>query len=214
MNRAHSRCRVDDADTPQWSGEVVPMTSAVPAHADCHAGVPSRATQAADGACHPAVSAEHTHHAHHLHHAPEGEPLSHTRLTTAATLHCLTGCAVGEWIGLAAGVSLGLDTWATMVLATTLGFVSGYVSGLWPLVRQGMGWMEAWRTIWLGETVSIAVMEIVMNTADWHMGGMQATSVLDPQFWLGFGAALVAGFIAAWPVNAWLLRRNVKKPCH
>lgn len=135
-------------------------------------------------------------------------------MAASATLHCLTGCAIGEWIGLAIGVTLGLNPWVTMALATALGFVSGYTLGLWPLVKQGMGWGQAFKTIWLGETISIAAMEFAMNFTDYHVGGVQAASLFAPQFWLGFAAALPAGFAVAWPVNWWLLRSNVKKPCH
>lgn len=140
--------------------------------------------------------------------------MSPARLTTAATLHCLTGCAIGEWLGLAIGVTLGLSPWSTMALATVLGFTSGYTLGLWPLVRRGLSWTGAFRTIWLGETVSIAVMEFAMNFTDYHVGGVQAGSLLAPQFWLGFAAALAAGFVAAWPVNWLLLSRNLRRQCH
>ena len=152
------------------------------------------------------------HHAHHGHHAAPGGGLR--SLTTAATLHCLTGCAIGELAGLMIGVSLGLNPWTTMLLATALGFASGYALGLRPLVKQGMSWRAAFRTIWLGETISIAVMEFAMNFTDYHVGGVTAASVLAPQFWLGYALALPAGFVAAWPVNYWLLRGSVKKPCH
>lgn len=149
-------------------------------------------------------------HAHHGNHANA----SLSRLATSATLHCLTGCAIGEFAGLAIGVTLGLDPWATMLLATVLGFASGYALGLAPLVKQGMTWTGAFKIIWLGETISIAIMELVMNFTDYHVGGVQAQSVFAPVFWGGFLAALPAGFVAAWPVNYWLLKRNVKKPCH
>lgn len=150
-----------------------------------------------------------TGHAHQ--HAGGG---SLARLAFSATLHCLIGCGIGEFAGLAIGVSLGLDPWATMSLATALGFLSGYTLGLWPLVKTGMGWLAAFRTIWLGETISIGVMELVMNFTDYHVGGVQAASIFAPMFWAGFLVALPAGFLAAWPVNFWLLKRNVKKPCH
>lgn len=149
----------------------------------------------------------HAHHQHHGHGSPGG-------LATSATLHCLTGCAIGELAGLLIGVSMGLNAWATMALATVLGFASGYALGLLPLVRQGMTLGQAFRTIWLGETISIAVMELAMNFTDYHVGGVTATSVLSPQFWVGYAVALPAGFIAAWPVNYWLLKRNIKKQCH
>lgn len=152
-------------------------------------------------------------HSAHLTHAGHGAG-SLPRLATAATLHCLTGCALGELAGLMLGVMLGLDPWATMTLATVLGFISGYTLGLWPLVKHGMSWGAAFRSIWLGETISIAAMELVMNFTDYHVGGVQAASIFAPVFWGGFLAALPAGFIAAWPVNYWLLQRNFKKPCH
>jgi len=149
---------------------------------------------------------------HHHHHGHGGATPG--GLATSATLHCLSGCAIGEFIGLAIGVSLGLDPWATMALATVLGFVSGYSLGLAPLVRQGMTLAQAFKTIWLGETISIAVMELAMNFTDYHVGGVTTGSVLSLQFWLGYAAALPAGFIAAWPVNYWLLKKNLKKQCH
>lgn len=151
-----------------------------------------------------------TAHAHH-HGASRSSP---THLATHATVHCLSGCAIGEFVGLAIGVSLGLNPWTTMMLATVLGFVSGYALGLWPLVRQGFGWVRAFRTIWIGETVAIVVMELAMNLTDYHLGGVQAASMLSFRFWLGYLAALPAGFIAAWPVNYWLLGRNLKQRCH
>lgn len=156
---------------------------------------------------------EHAHHTpHHAHHgAADASPAA---LATSATIHCLTGCAIGELAGLMVGVSLGLNPWTTMALATVLGFISGYALGLRPLVQQGMGVAQAFRTIWLGETISIAVMELAMNFTDYHVGGVAVASVLEPRFWLGYALALPAGFIAAWPVNWLLLRKNVKKQCH
>lgn len=150
-------------------------------------------------------------HAHHAQGARGGSPAG---LATAATIHCLTGCAIGEFAGLAIGVTLGIGVWPTMALATLLAFISGYSLGLLPLVRQGMGWLEAFKVIWLGETISIASMEFAMNFTDYHVGGIQVSSVFEWRFWLGYAAALPAGFLLAWPVNYWLLKRNLKKPCH
>jgi hypothetical protein len=175
---------------------------------------PAHSAHHADHSCHaPATAAAANPHAHHGHGA-HGSGGSLASLTTSATLHCLTGCAIGEFAGLAIGVALGLNPWATMALATVLGFTSGYALGLRPLIQQGMTALQAFRTIWLGETISIAAMEFAMNFTDYHVGGVQATSLLAPVFWLGYAAALPAGFVVAWPVNYWLLRRNVKQPCH
>ena len=169
---------------------------------------------------HPHVDTEHAccHHDHearaetHPHHIAQGDtPL---RIAAHATLHCLTGCVIGEIAGLLIGVGLGLAAWQTVALATTLSYASGFSLGLWPVVKRGMGVARAFRTIWLGEAVSIGVMEIAMNAVDYLSGGMGVKSVFAPQFWISFALAAPAGFLAAWPVNWWLLRKQIKAPCH
>ncbi len=135
------------------------------------------------------------------------------RTSIHATLHCLSGCVIGEVAGLAIGVSLGFPAWGTIALATFLAYGSGFSLGLWPLVRQGQTWRQALRTIWIGEAISIAVMEVAMNAADFAAGGMASPSVFHPTFWFGLAVAVPAGFLAAWPVNWWLLSRNLKA-CH
>lgn len=155
-----------------------------------------------------------SHHGHGIssHHGHAME--SKAKLATHVTLHCLLGCAIGELAGLMIGVTLGFEPWATIALATALGFASGYLVGLWPLVQRGKSWGQAFRQIWLGETISIAVMEFVMNVVDYKLGGVHASSVASVQFWLGYLFAVPAGFVGAWPVNYWLLSRNIKQPCH
>jgi hypothetical protein len=173
-------------------------------------------TEVAHGAC----GAGHPHHhapavappSAHAHHATGTESLA--ALTSAATLHCLVGCAIGEFIGLAVGVSFGLGPWTTMALATALGFVSGFALTLVPLMRRGLSFATAWRSIWLGETLSIGAMELAMNFADYHVGGVTATGLADPMFWAGYAVAIPAGFAVAWPVNYWMLGRNIKPACH
>lgn len=144
----------------------------------------------------------------HCHHHQAG-----WKDAASVTIHCLTGCAIGEFAGLAIGVSIGLAVWPTMILATTLAFISGYALTLIPFLRRGVSFAVAWRTVWLGELVSISVMELVMNATDYSMGGMSAGSVATWAFWRGYIAALIGGYLAAWPINLWLLRRNLKN-CH
>lgn len=131
----------------------------------------------------------------------------------SATVHCLTGCAIGEFAGLAIGTTLGLGVWPTVILATSLAFASGYALTLIPFVRQGVPLMRALKTVWLGELVSISAMEVAMNFTDYQLGGMAAGSLTNPVFWLGYAGALVAGFAAGLPVNYWLLSKNLKN-CH
>jgi hypothetical protein len=101
-----------------------------------------------------------------------------------------------------------------IVLATALSYVSGMTLGLVPVMRsQHVGLVAALGIIWIGEVVSIGVMEIVMNFVDYQLGGMGAKSVLAWTFWRGLVFAVPAGFVAAWPVNYWLLKRELKA-CH
>jgi len=148
-------------------------------------------------------------HSHHGHGA--GGQLA---VSAQATLHCLTGCVIGEVAGLMIGVGLGLAAWQTIALATVLSYLSGFTLGVLPVMRsRGAGFVDALRIIWIGEAVSIGVMEIVMNLVDYRMGGMAAPSILSWLFWRGIVFAIPAGFLAAWPVNYWLIRRDLKA-CH
>lgn len=152
---------------------------------------------------------KHSHHAHHGH--PGGGPL---KTSAQATLHCLTGCVVGEVAGLLIGTIIGLSPWPMIVLATALSYVSGISLGLVPVMRsQNVGLLGALKIIWIGEVISIGMMEIVMNFVDYQLGGMGAKSVFAWTFWRGLAFAIPAGFVAAWPVNWWLLKRELKA-CH
>jgi hypothetical protein len=139
---------------------------------------------------------------------------SRAKTTLHTTLHCLAGCAIGELLGLMIGVSLGLGAWLTMGLATALALLIGLNLAVLPLVRaHGRSYLDALRVIWLGEIVSILAMEVAMNGADYAVGGVQSASLADPLFWIGFAVALPAGFLAAYPINWWLIGRNLKH-CH
>ena len=152
----------------------------------------------------------HSHQAHG-HHSGSGGAF---RTSAQATIHCLTGCVIGEVVGLGIGVTLGLGNWPTIILATGLAYVSGITLGLLPVMKgREVGLIEAFRIIWVGEFISIGVMEIVMNFVDYRMGGMSAPSVASWMFWRGILFAVPAGFLAAWPVNYWLLKRELKA-CH
>lgn len=136
------------------------------------------------------------------------------RVAAQATLHCLTGCVIGEATGLAIGVGIGLPAWQTVLLATILAYASGITLGLLPVMRsRGRGFLDALRIIWIGEMVSIGAMEIAMNAVDYGMGGMGASSVFSWMFLRGLALAVPAGFLAAWPVNYWLVSRELKA-CH
>jgi uncharacterized membrane protein len=149
---------------------------------------------------------DHSHHGH-----GGGRALT---VSAQATLHCLTGCVIGEVAGLAIGVSLGFAAWQTILLATLLSYISGFTLGVLPVMKnRGTSFWNALRIIWVGEAVSIGVMEIVMNFVDYQMGGMGTNSILSWMFVRGLVFAIPAGFLAAWPVNYWLIKRELKA-CH
>ena len=157
---------------------------------------------------------QHAHHHGHGAHAHHGHGGSSLKTSFNATLHCLTGCVIGEVAGLLIGVSLGLDPWQTIAMATGLAYLSGMTLGLLPVMRdRGVGLVDAFKIIWIGEVISIGVMELVMNFVDYQMGGMTAPTVWSWMFWRGIAFAIPAGFLAAWPVNYWLLKRELKA-CH
>lgn len=132
-----------------------------------------------------------------------------------ATLHCLTGCAIGEVLGLMIGVHFMLGMWPTMILATVLAYLAGFSLAVPPIMRrEALSFRQALRAIWLGEAISIGVMEIVMNGVDYIVGGVQAASLSSPVFYIGLAVAIPAGFLAAWPVNYWLLKKEIKGKCH
>jgi len=131
-----------------------------------------------------------------------------------ATLHCLTGCVIGEFMGLAIGVSFGIAAYPMMGLSTMLAYVSGFSLAIFPLMRNtGFTFDAAFKAIWLGEVISIGVMELVMNGVDYHIGGVRSGSLSNPLFWEALAVAVPAGYVLALPVNAWLIGKQMKK-CH
>jgi len=150
---------------------------------------------------------DHDHGHGHEHHAGHGQWIA----AAHATLHCSIGCIIGETIGLMVGTTLHLSQLASMVLATVLAYCAGFTLAVAPLMRRtGLSFGAALGAIWIGEGLSIGVMEIVMNAIDYRMGGMRTGSVFNPRFWGALAAATAIAFLVAWPVNAWLIARKIK----
>jgi hypothetical protein len=101
--------------------------------------------------------------------------------------------------------------WLTLSLAVALAFAFGLGLAVLPLIKgHGMSLKRALSAVWLGEVISITVMEIAMNSIDYWLGGMAAMSIAEPVFWYALLAAIPAGFIAAWPINWWLIGKNLR----
>ena len=130
------------------------------------------------------------------------------RMAVSATLHCLTGCAIGEVAGVAIGTALGLANAPTIALGIVLAFVFGYSLTSWPLLRAGLALAVVAPIAFASDTLSIATMEVVDNAIVLVIPGAMDAGLGDILFWGSLSFALfVAGF-AAYPVNRWLLRRG------
>jgi len=85
------------------------------------------------------------------------------RLAFSATAHCLTGCAIGEVLGMVIGTALGWGNFATIALAVALAFLFGYSLTMLPLLRSGLALATVLPLAFASDTLSITVMEIVDN---------------------------------------------------
>jgi hypothetical protein len=129
-------------------------------------------------------------------------------LAASATLHCLTGCALGEVVGLLIGTALGLGTVPTIALAIALAFLFGYALSTLPLLRSGISLRVALGVVLAADTLSIAVMEVVDNAVMAFIPGAMDSGLVNPVFWIAMMIALSAAFVAAFPVNRILLARG------
>ena len=148
------------------------------------------------------------HHAHDAADSPPDAGLASWRTAVSATLHCLTGCAIGEVAGMAIGTALGWGAGATITLAVVLAFFFGYLLTLLPLRRAGMTTLAALRVAFAADTVSIAIMEVVDNLIMLAIPGAMDAGLAEPLFWGSLAVALVIAGAAALPVNRWLISRG------
>jgi hypothetical protein len=151
-----------------------------------------------------------TSHAHYAHHHPSTAkpPADLNRIAWQATLHCLTGCAIGEASGLVIGTALGWSVWPTIALAVTLAFLFGFALTAVPLLRAGLPTGEALKLAFAADFVSIAIMEFVDNAAMLLIPGAMEAGLADPLFWGSMAGALALAAVAAFPVNRWLIARG------
>ena len=129
-------------------------------------------------------------------------------MAASATLHCLTGCAIGEIAGLIIGTAIGLSNVATIALAVALAFLFGYALSTLPLLKAGLSFFGALGIVLAADTLSIATMEVVDNAVMAAIPGAMDAGLSNPVFWLGMMVALTAAFFAAYPVNRFLLGRG------
>ena len=123
-------------------------------------------------------------------------------------MHCLTGCAIGEVLGLVIGTALGWGNVATIALAVVLAFFFGYSLTMLPLLRSGLALGSAIPLALAADTLSIAVMEIVDNAVMLVVPGAMEAGLASPLFWGSLAFALAVAFVAAFPVNRYLIARG------
>ncbi|MEA2361560.1 MAG: hypothetical protein QOD71_705 [Thermoleophilaceae bacterium] len=152
------------------------------------------------------MEAAHAEHHHHHEMPTSGGEL--TRVAISATLHCLTGCAIGEVAGMAIGTALGFSDWGTVALAVALAFVFGYSLTSLPLLRAGFALAAVIPIALASDTVSIAVMEIVDNAIVLTIPGALDAELGDLLFWGSLAVSLVIAGVVAVPVNRWLIARG------
>jgi len=128
-----------------------------------------------------------------------------TRAAISATLHCLTGCAIGEVLGVVLGTWWGWSDLATIALAVVLAFFFGYALTIRPVLAAGVVFGAAIKVALAADTLSILVMEIVDNAILLVIPGAMDAGVASVLFWASLAFALAVAFVVTVPVNRWLI---------
>ncbi len=145
---------------------------------------------------------------HHGHTGSASARPSVARTAFQATVHCLTGCAIGEVLGMVIGTALRWGDGATVALSVVLAFVFGYALTMRPLLRAGMVFGAAARLALAADTVSIAIMEVVDNAIMLAIPGAMEAGLGSPLFWGSLVMALMIAGVVAFPANWWLVARG------
>lgn len=148
----------------------------------------------------------HTHTMHAQHGAQPRQSLN--ALAWSATLHCLTGCAIGEVLGMVIGTALGWGNVETIALSVVLAFLFGYSLTIRPMLASGMGLRRAAKLALAADTASITVMEIVDNAIMLAIPGAMTAGPASLLFWGSLAFSLAVAAVAAFPVNRWLIARG------
>jgi Domain of unknown function (DUF4396) len=130
------------------------------------------------------------------------------RLAFSATAHCLTGCAIGEVLGLIIGTALRWGNLETIAIAILLAFFFGYSLTLVPLLRGGVAFAAAIPVAFAADTISISIMEIVDNAIVLLIPGAMDAGLTEALFWLSLASSLVIAGVAAYPANRYLIARG------
>jgi len=130
------------------------------------------------------------------------------RSAISATTHCLTGCAIGELVGMAIATALGWGNLASILLAVALAFVFGYSLTMGPVLRAGLSIRQATGVALTADTVSIAIMEAVDNAFVLVVPGAMQAGLGDAKFWWSIAVGFALAFGPAFAANRWLIARG------
>jgi hypothetical protein len=130
------------------------------------------------------------------------------RSAIQATLHCLTGCAIGEVLGMIIATALAWGNAASIGISVVLAFFFGYALTLRPMIAAGVPLRRASRLAVASDTISILTMEIVDNAFILVVPGALAAGLADGLFWWSLALSLVIAFLLTVPVNRWLIARG------
>jgi hypothetical protein len=130
------------------------------------------------------------------------------KTAASATLHCLTGCGIGEVLGMVISSALGWSTAPSISLAVLLAFFFGYLLSLRPLVKHGLGWRKSFKIAFAADTASITVMEITDNAVLMVIPGAIHASLSSFLFWGSLAFSLMVAFCVAFPLNRYLIARG------
>lgn len=163
---------------------------------------------------------EHEHHGYDSRHADHADRSAHAGhsalapgkarwpMAARATLHCLTGCAIGEILGMVIGTAFGWGNAETMTLAIILAFAFGYTLTLRSILKAGVDFRTAFRVALAADTLSIAVMELIDNGVIALWPGAMDAQLADALFWGALALSLTAAFVVTTPVNKWMIGRG------
>ena len=147
-------------------------------------------------------------HSYHTH--DESSEESDFKIAFQITLHCLLGCGLGEVAGMIIATAFGFNPVSKIVLALASGFFSGILLGIQPLSKAGFSVWRAFKTVLVTEGLSILVMLTAEVLLQVYTPGVIQAGLGDLIFWMGMGSALFAGFIAAFFVNYFQVKRGVR----
>ncbi|MEU7065811.1 DUF4396 domain-containing protein [Streptomyces sp. NPDC046161] len=155
----------------------------------------------------------HEHREHHSSHKGQSSHGGHNgpvtwAMAAKATLHCLTGCAIGEVLGMIIGTALGWGNLATMIAAIVLAFFFGYALTLRGILGAGVDLRTAVRVALAADTLSIAVMELIDNGVIAVWPGAMDAHLSEALFWTALALSLALAFVVTTPVNKWMIGRG------